>query len=137
MHAGEVLYRAWALGTPITYAPGEGLRIPSALPDELQRAARAHEDELVAILGDRLPSLRDGLTDGECLVARLCWCDLTDRGMPRELAERLSAWMVRTRLGRYRYPHERGPLPADDWAIQRRAAVALKQRLRARYRHAA
>jgi len=137
MHAGEVLYRAWQLGHPLTYAPGEGLRIPRELPAAIQSAARAHSEELCAILGDSLLALREGLTDGECLVARLLCCELRDRGVPLALADKISSWAVRSRLGRYRYPTERPPRPADDVALARRATLAIRNRARARYQRAA
>jgi hypothetical protein len=139
MHAGEVLYRAWALGTPITY-DAQGLHIPKALPAELQAAALAHEDELIAILHERdAERLLDRLTQGERMVACTCGGELRSRGVPRDLALRLGCWMVLSRIGRYRYPHERAPLPADDDALLYRALRAgSARRARARARaHAA
>lgn len=96
MDAGELLLKAHGLGLPLR-AEGRSLTIPDGLPDALDGAAVALRGVLVSLLGLTVPQLCDGMTadEREAFEERAAILE-ADAGAPRDLAERVAVWWVRT-----------------------------------------
>lgn len=96
MEPGELLLQAMALDLPLRSDAG-ALVIPDGLPDALDRAAVASRAVLGPLLSLTVAQLCDGMTDDEreAFEERAAVLE-ADASVPRDLAERVAVWWVRT-----------------------------------------
>lgn len=96
MDAGELLFAAHALGLPLR-ADAQRLITPDGLPLALEREAVRLRSVLVPLLALTIAQLCHGMTsdEREAFEERAAILEM-DEGYPRELAERVAVWWVRT-----------------------------------------
>lgn len=96
MDAGQLLLSAHALGLPLA-ADGCALVIPDGLPGALDGAAVELRGALVSLLSLSIAQLCDGMTadEREAFEERAAILE-ADARAPRDLAERVAVWWVRT-----------------------------------------
>jgi hypothetical protein len=108
---------AYRAGRPLTVAADGELVVDTALPREVIDSARAHRATLAPLLSLPVAVLTEGMTDDEreAFEERAGLLEYEGQ-LPRDLAERLAAWWVRTPIcerGEPYEPHQRPPTPPD------------------------
>jgi hypothetical protein len=96
MDAGDLILKAHALGAPFT-VDGFALAIPAKLPPTMKSEAVRLRAILAPLLSLSVARLCDGMTgdEREAFEERAAMLE-ADAGYPRELAERVALWWVRT-----------------------------------------